>query len=240
MLLRDQHPEEALLLHEIPDLLGDLALAGADLPVVDHPAELLGGPIEESLLLRGQEDRRDVAKPVPIRSAGEQFRIEPDCAGVERLLFRLRNLRKAAPNGVIGGFNDEGAAHLRNRENCQCDGWEPRHEAPEGETGWLVAEKSGLPGEREGCNDPSPGGQARPPHGQPKHRRNGDENEDYSRHQLRLSSVPVRKTYRPNAATQSDVNGMRKDRLNDPRFRSGKPPAPASGEYKWDCFSMRA
>ena len=45
VLLGDEHAEEAVLLDEAPDLGGDLAVVVADLPVVDHPAELVAvGP----------------------------------------------------------------------------------------------------------------------------------------------------------------------------------------------------
>jgi hypothetical protein len=50
---RDDHPEEPLLLEELPDLERQVARL-LDLPVVKHLAELLDGTVEEGPF-RGRE-----------------------------------------------------------------------------------------------------------------------------------------------------------------------------------------
>ena len=97
VLLGDEHAEEAVLLDEVPDLLGDLLVLMADHPVVDHPAQLVGRPVEEGLLLLGQRDRRDGAQLLPVGLAGEQLGIEADGARVQRLLLGGRDPAAGCP-----------------------------------------------------------------------------------------------------------------------------------------------
>src|SRR5690606_18128289 len=101
---------------------GDLALAGADLPVVDHPAELLGGAVEEGLLLGRQDDWGNCAQTVPVRAAGEQVRIKTDRASLQGLLLCLRDFRQGAADRAERRLDDKAAAHLWDGQDSKRDG----------------------------------------------------------------------------------------------------------------------
>ncbi|MNT14954.1 hypothetical protein D3C72_1499820 [compost metagenome] len=65
----------------------------ADLPVADHGAKLLGGAVDERLLLFCQRGCRVVEQGLPVGAATEQFTIPPHGAGVDGLAFGLRHGR---------------------------------------------------------------------------------------------------------------------------------------------------
>ncbi len=130
----------------------------ADLPVVDHPAELLGGAIEEGLLLGRQNDRRDGAQTVPVRAPGEQLGIEADRAGLQRLLLGLGDLRQGAADRAERRLDDKAAAHLRDGQDSKRDGGQPPDQAPEPERSRHPIDKPGLPNECERRHRPGPDG----------------------------------------------------------------------------------
>src|SRR4051812_36969520 len=89
VLLRDDHAEEALVLDELPGVGRQVLQLVRDLPVVAHLAQLLDGPVEERLLLRGEARRAHREELVPVRLAREKVGVPPYRAGIDRLLFRL-------------------------------------------------------------------------------------------------------------------------------------------------------
>ena len=96
MLLGDEHAEEALLAHEIPDVLGHVALIVPDLPIVEHLAELFGLVIEEALLLFGEHDGA-IARSFSQSGRPENSSAsKPMRAGVEGLLLGLGDRRQDA------------------------------------------------------------------------------------------------------------------------------------------------
>ena len=96
MLLGDEHAEEALLAHEIPDVLGDVVLIVPDFPVVEHLAKLFGLVIEEALFFFGERHGRHGAQLLPIGAAGEQLGVEAERACVDGLLLGLGDRRQHA------------------------------------------------------------------------------------------------------------------------------------------------
>ncbi len=131
MLFRNKHAEEAVLLGERPDRLRDLALGVTDLPVVDQTAQLFGRAVEEGLLFRRQDDRGNGAQLGPVGRAGEEFGIEADGAGVERLLFGVGHLGKDFLDGAEGRLNQQRAAQGRYRQRAQKDRGQPGQHAQE-------------------------------------------------------------------------------------------------------------
>ena len=90
VLLRNNHRKEALGLEEVPGFLRQVAMLPGDLPFVEHGAEFLDRPIEESLLFGGQLGRRKRQQLRPVRIAGKKVRIPPHVAGLNGLTFRGR------------------------------------------------------------------------------------------------------------------------------------------------------
>ena len=129
VLLGDEHAEEAVLLDETPDLGRDLAVVVADLPVVEHPAELVAGPVEERLLLLGQRDGRNGAQLLPVGRAGEQLGIEADGAGVERLLLGRGDLGQDALDLVEDRPGERGTPDGGHRQPREHDHRQPGEHA---------------------------------------------------------------------------------------------------------------
>ena len=116
MRLGDQHAQEAVLLHERPDVLGDLLLLMPNLPVVAQPAEFLRRSVQEGALLLAELDLRHRAQLRPVRPAAEDLGVEADGPGIERLLLGLRHLGQDLAHGAVGGVDDERAADRRHRQ----------------------------------------------------------------------------------------------------------------------------
>ncbi len=148
VLLRDQHAEEAMLLDEIPDLLRDLALRMADLPVVDHRAQFVRRAVEERLLLGRKLDRRDRLELVPIGCAGENLGIEADGAGFQCLSFGIRNLGQDLLNDAVDGRDDEAAAERRDRQQCQSHERQPGNPRQQANTSACANERQQANGDR--------------------------------------------------------------------------------------------
>src|SRR5262249_28036443 len=81
ILLRNDQRKEFAALEKIPDLGRQIAQLPIYLPIVEHAAELVHGPVEECLLLCGQGGTRECNELFPIRAAAEQLTIPPDVAG---------------------------------------------------------------------------------------------------------------------------------------------------------------
>ena len=97
VLLLDDHREEALALQEVPDLRRHVAAAMRDVEIVDHPAQLFAGAVEESLLF-GRELRRLGAEQLrPVRLAGEELAVPPHGARLERLALGVGHRGQHAP-----------------------------------------------------------------------------------------------------------------------------------------------
>ena len=96
VLLLDDHREEAVALEEVPHLGRHVAAAMRDVEVVDHPAQLFAGSIEERLLLGRQLRRLGAEQFRPVGFAGEQFAVPPDRAGLERFALGARHRRQHA------------------------------------------------------------------------------------------------------------------------------------------------
>ena len=87
--LRDDHREEAFLLQEVPHVRRHVRAAVRDVPVVDHPAQLLARSVDERLLLRGEPRRLRGQQLRPVRLAAEDLAVPPDGARLERLALRV-------------------------------------------------------------------------------------------------------------------------------------------------------
>jgi hypothetical protein len=120
VLLRDDHPEEALVLDELPHVLRQVLQLVRDPPVVAHRAQLLDRAVEERLLL-GREARRGHREQlVPVRPAGEEVRVPPHRAGVDRLLLGLGHVREdAAVDGedMVGDRDSPDQGHVQHRRD---------------------------------------------------------------------------------------------------------------------------
>ena len=57
VLLRNDHGEEAARLHEVPHVRRHVAALVRDIPVIEHPAELFAGAVEEGLFFGRQRGR---------------------------------------------------------------------------------------------------------------------------------------------------------------------------------------
>jgi hypothetical protein len=95
--LGDDHPEEALFPNEPPDLRRQVAEFVDNAPVVEHGAERLGRPVEERLFLRAQFREALRAHRRPVGRAGEQLRVPPDRAGLDRLALGVGHGRHQFP-----------------------------------------------------------------------------------------------------------------------------------------------
>ena len=91
IFLGNDQAEEAVLLHEGPDVLGNVALFEGDVPVVEHGAQLVGRPVDEGLFLRRQRLGTHVQELVPVGIAAQKVGFPPDGAGLERLALGVRH-----------------------------------------------------------------------------------------------------------------------------------------------------
>ena len=96
VLLRDDHAEEALVLDELPDVRRQVLALVRDLPLVAHRAELLDRAVEERLLFAREARLGSLQELVPVWLAGEEVRVPPYRAGVDRFLLGLRHVRQDA------------------------------------------------------------------------------------------------------------------------------------------------
>ena len=171
VLLGDEHAEEAVLLDEGPDFLGDLLVLMADHPVVDHPAQLGGRAVEECFFLLGQRDRRDGAQLLPVGLAGEQLRIETDGARVQRFLLGGRDPRQDALDLVEQRRNQSRAPQGRDREPGQHHHRHPGEDAQQVECGLMpvAVDQPGAPGQHRGGRGRCPDPDRSPAHGEHEH-----------------------------------------------------------------------
>ena len=109
-LLRDDHAEEFFALDEVPGLLRQVAPFPIDLPLVEHPAELVDRAVEKRSLLVRQRGLRVSQKLRPVGMAGEEVGVPPDVAGLQRLALGLRHGRQHALCPGEDRFCDEVAA----------------------------------------------------------------------------------------------------------------------------------
>lgn len=93
---RDDHAEEALRLQEGPDLGRQVAAVPADIPFVQHGAQLRHGPVDELPLVRRQRGGRHVQQLAPVRIAAEEIGLPPGVAGLDGLAFGRGHGRQRA------------------------------------------------------------------------------------------------------------------------------------------------
>ena len=103
----------------------------AQLPVVDHAAELVRRPVEERLLLRRQHDGRDRAQLVPVGRSGKKLGIKTDGTGFERLRLGVGDLRQGAFDQFESRRDENRAADFRDGEQTEGDGEQPKQEPEE-------------------------------------------------------------------------------------------------------------
>ena len=187
VLLGDEHAEEAVLLDEGPDLLGDLLVLMADPPVVDHPAQLVGRAVEERLLLLRQGDRRDGAQLLPVGLAGEQLGIEADGAGVQRLLLGGRDPGQDALDLVEERRDQSRAAQRREwRSPARHHHRHPGQNAQqiEGRLVPVAVDQPGAPDQNGGGRRTGPAPDRRSAHGEHEDADQAQQDEhDYCRHE---------------------------------------------------------
>ena len=87
VLLRNDQAEEFVLFEKCPHLRRQVGQLVADLPVIDHPAELFNRAIEERLLLNRQFGLGQFKQLRPVRLATEQFALEANRSRFERDLL---------------------------------------------------------------------------------------------------------------------------------------------------------
>jgi hypothetical protein len=92
VLHRDDHPEEALVLDELPGLRRQVLPDGRRFPVVREIAELLAFVVEKRLLLCCQLCRAVAEQRVPVRTPREERGVPPDGARFNRIALGLRHV----------------------------------------------------------------------------------------------------------------------------------------------------
>src|SRR5690606_7426079 len=120
VLLGNDHAEEALAPQELPDI-GRQVLALADLPVVQHAAQLLHRAVEKSALLDAQGRRRHVEQPAPARPAAEELGLPPDRARFDRRGFGGRDRRQQLAEQVEHAIAHQPAPQRRQVERQRQD-----------------------------------------------------------------------------------------------------------------------
>src|SRR5690606_6016514 len=100
---RYHHAEELLAAHKVPDFGRKVAIAPVQRPVIDQCAQLAHRAVHEGLLLWTERCRWHGQKLIPIRIAAEDRAIPPDCSGIDRFSFRLRNWRHKARRPAENG-----------------------------------------------------------------------------------------------------------------------------------------
>ncbi len=90
MIRRDERQRDPDILDQTQQVPG----VARDPPLVQHAAQHLHRPIEESTLFRCEHRGGECVQAGPVGPAAEQFALPPDRAGIERLLLRPGNLRK--------------------------------------------------------------------------------------------------------------------------------------------------
>ncbi|MCY1414230.1 hypothetical protein D9M71_296730 [compost metagenome] len=123
VFLGDDQAEEALLPDEGPGVFRQVH-APAELPVVDHGAELLGGAVDEGLLLFAQLRARVVQQLVPVRPAAEQLAVPPHGAGLDGLALGVGHRRQRLAEPGEQRRAEQRAAQVRQQQR-EGDG-EPR------------------------------------------------------------------------------------------------------------------
>ncbi len=114
--LRDDHPEKALVLDELPDAGRQVGAIVRDVPVVQHRAQLLDFVVQEGLFPLVHAALRERQQLAPVRIAAEQIAIPPNRAGIDRFLFGGGNLRQDLAEDFEHRRADHIAAHERDAE----------------------------------------------------------------------------------------------------------------------------
>ena len=131
MLLGDEHPEEAVLLDVVPDVLGNLRLGMAHLPIVDHAAKLFRRTTEEGLLFGRQHNGCDGSQLVPVRRSRKQLRVETDGARLQCLALCVGDLGHHALDELEYRCDQHGTADCRHGQQAEDDCNKPEKVADE-------------------------------------------------------------------------------------------------------------
>ena len=172
VLLRDDHPEETLVLDVLPHRRRHVLVDVRGLPVGDHRAQLVDLAVEEALLLVGELRGGQRQELLPVGLAGEELAVPPDRPGLDRLALGLRHRRHHLAEAGEERVADERTAQARDEQGDPEEHRgrrqpevEPRRQEPR--------RPRGAEERRDGCG---PGGAARPHVGEREQR--GEEEED--------------------------------------------------------------
>ncbi len=140
VLHRNDHPEEAMPLDEVPHLRREVALL-LDPPVVEERAELLDRAIEERSLRRRERGRLRLEEPLPARVAGEELPFPADRSGFERRSLRVAHARQGAPHGLEEPSRDDASTDPADAQDDdqRDEGEERQSEAHETEGSHMTA-----------------------------------------------------------------------------------------------------
>ncbi len=156
VFLRDDHPEKALVLDELPDVRRQVLVDLRGLPVVRHGAELLGLVVEERELFGAQLRRGEGEELAPVRVAREQLAVPPHRSGLDRFALGLRHRRQDGPVPCEQRSRYEHAAQRRKAEQQRASD----ENRPEREEGVHPIRSGAEPGEERhrACGKPDPAG----------------------------------------------------------------------------------
>ena len=148
VLLRNDHPEEPVLLDEPPCLGREIAVP-LHLPLLDHPAQLFHGAVEKRALARAQGLALELEELLPSGPAREELAVPPDRARLEGDALRIPHAREGPSHGTHDERREEPAPHGRDCEDREHsrDG-EDQHDRKDGHFTRL------LSGARAGARDP--------------------------------------------------------------------------------------
>jgi hypothetical protein len=135
VLLRDDHPEEALVLQELPDRRWEVAVL-EHLPVVGHAADLLDRALEERAFLAAELVQLDARQVAQVGLAAEQLAVDPRVARGDRGALGVGDRRQDLR--ALQERQDRGRQHAatqrrdaEDREDRSRDDPEPERSAAE-------------------------------------------------------------------------------------------------------------
>ncbi len=144
--LRNDHREEALRLQELPHVHGQVAELVRDVPVVEHPAQLLARPVDEALLFGGQARRLGCEQLRPLRRSREQLPVPPDGPRLQGLTLRLRHPGQQSQVGPHERAGDEQLAQGSDIQQPQRGQQHPQEPFPHSRRRALLSQ-NGVGGE---------------------------------------------------------------------------------------------
>ncbi|KCB31552.1 hypothetical protein L543_3849 [Bordetella hinzii L60] len=113
VFLGNDHAEEALASHQVPDLGRQIAALPFDVPFVQQRAQARHRPFDEQAFFVAERGRRHGEQFVPIGVASEEIAVPPDIAGLDGLAFGIGQAWQGGAGPAIGGFGYAPAAPIR-------------------------------------------------------------------------------------------------------------------------------